>query len=75
MRLPVMSGGAYWIYSLAATQISVFVSVHLYNEYALPQQDANGEGVAKASPRKLWAAAGGLGVSARERGGHYGGCF
>jgi hypothetical protein len=75
MRLPVMAGGAYWLYSLASTQISIFACVHLYNEYAEPQKLENGDEVAKASPDALWAAASGLAVSARERGGHDGGAL
>ena len=73
MRLPVMCGGAYWLYSLAVSQASIFVCVHLYNEYAEPQKLENGDEVAKASPRALWTAAAGLAVSARERGGQEGG--
>ncbi|GMI42501.1 hypothetical protein TeGR_g225 [Tetraparma gracilis] len=60
MRLPLMCGGTYWLYNLAASQASVFVCVHLYNEHAVPQVDASGEDVAKATPRVLWTAAAGL---------------
>jgi hypothetical protein len=67
MRLPLMCGGTYWLYNLAASQASVFVCVHLYNEHAVPQVDANGEDVAKATPRVLWTAAVGLTVSTHER--------
>jgi hypothetical protein len=70
LRFPVFFGGAYWLYSLASTQISIFACVHLYNEYAEPQKLENGDEVAKASPRALWTAAAGLAVSERERGGH-----
>ena len=70
MRVPVMCGGAYWLYSLAASQASVFVCVHQYNVYAEPQTDVNGDEVVKASPRALWMAAAGLAVSACARGGH-----
>ncbi|GMI37645.1 hypothetical protein TeGR_g5344 [Tetraparma gracilis] len=32
MRLPALLGGQYWLFALFSSQVSVFVSVHLYNE-------------------------------------------
>ena len=32
MRLPFMLGGQYWLFALFSSQVSVFVSVFLYNE-------------------------------------------
>ena len=32
LRLPLLLGGQYWLFALFSSQVSVFVSVHLYNE-------------------------------------------
>jgi hypothetical protein len=54
-RLPINQGGTYWFFSLAMSQVSVFASVHLYNENATAP-----EGVEKIAADTLWAGAGGL---------------
>ena len=51
-RLPLHLGGAYWLFNLAMSQVSVFVCVHLYNKFA--------PGADKMNPAALWAGAGGL---------------
>jgi hypothetical protein len=57
-RLPLILGGSYWLFSLIMSQASVFVCVHLYNEYAaLP------DGVNKVDAGTLWAGAEGLAVA------------
>ncbi|GMI30812.1 hypothetical protein TeGR_g7222 [Tetraparma gracilis] len=55
-RLPLMLGGSYWLFNLAMSQVSVFVSVHLYLEYA----DAPQSGGNKIEARAMWVGAGGL---------------
>ncbi|GMI24568.1 hypothetical protein TeGR_g5832 [Tetraparma gracilis] len=55
-RLPLLLGGAYWLFSLIASQASVFFCVHLYNEYA----EAPSDDVDKIEANALWAGAGGL---------------
>jgi hypothetical protein len=52
-RLPLVQGGTSWLTSLVTSQVSVFVSVYLYNEYA-------GQSAAKLSPRLLWTGASAL---------------
>ncbi|GMI38344.1 hypothetical protein TeGR_g7204 [Tetraparma gracilis] len=49
-RLPNVLGGSYWFCNLLASQASVFVAVHLYNEYAT--------GDDKIEARALWYGAG-----------------
>jgi hypothetical protein len=51
---PTMLGGAYWLFSLVASQAGVFVCVHVYNERA-PGMD-----IGKIDAAPLWAGAGGL---------------
>jgi hypothetical protein len=54
-RLPLISGGSYWLFSLVMSHASVFVSIYIYNKYAeVP------EGVAKMDGGTLWAGAGWL---------------
>jgi hypothetical protein len=55
VRLPMLLGGSYWFFNLVMSQVSVFVCVHLYLEYAQPP-----EGVSKIDAGTLWAGAGGL---------------
>jgi hypothetical protein len=57
-RLPLLQGGAYWIFNFAVSQVSVFASVHLYNKYAHAP-----EGVDKMAADTLWAGAGLLGAA------------
>ncbi|GMI58802.1 hypothetical protein TeGR_g3683 [Tetraparma gracilis] len=55
-RLPLMLGGSYWLFNLAMSQVSVFVCVHLYLEYAGdPASGGN-----KIAAGTLWAGAAGL---------------
>jgi hypothetical protein len=44
-------GGCYWCFSVACSQISIFVSVYLYNEYATDNED-------KIDPAATWIGAG-----------------
>ncbi|GMI21069.1 hypothetical protein TeGR_g6741 [Tetraparma gracilis] len=52
-RLPLNGGGAYWLFSLAASQVSVFAAVHLYNE-------SDDVGSRKIDATSLWTGAGAL---------------
>jgi hypothetical protein len=52
-RLPLMGGGAYWLFSLFLSQVSVLVSVHLYNEFAGVPED----GREKIDTTTLWTGA------------------
>jgi hypothetical protein len=54
-RLPALTGGAYWLFNLVMSQVSVFVCVYIYNEYATAP-----EGVDKIDGGLLWAGAAGL---------------
>jgi hypothetical protein len=53
LRLNHLLGGRYWLFSLATSQLSVLVSVHLYNAHA-------GGGGSKFDPGVLWTGAGAL---------------
>jgi hypothetical protein len=55
-RLPLLLGGSYWLFNLAMSQVSVFVCVHLYLEYANDEKS----GADKIAAGTLWAGAGGL---------------
>jgi hypothetical protein len=55
-RLPLIGGGAYWLFSLVVSQASVFACVHLYLEHAV----APGDGVEKVQADVLWKGAGAL---------------
>jgi hypothetical protein len=50
VRDPLVCGGAYWLFSLATSQVSVLACVHLYLEYA----EAPGGGVDKVGAGVLW---------------------
>ncbi|GMI28759.1 hypothetical protein TeGR_g8642 [Tetraparma gracilis] len=52
----MLFGGSYWLFNLAMSQMSVFVCVHLYLEYADDPQ-SGGDKIAAGT---LWAGAGGL---------------
>jgi hypothetical protein len=53
-RLPLVGGGAYFAWSLASSQASVFAGVYLYLEHA------PGDGAAKVEAGTLWAGAASL---------------
>ena len=53
-RLPANLGGSYWLFSLGMSQASVFVCVHIYNEYA----ESPGEDAEKVDADTLWFGAG-----------------
>jgi hypothetical protein len=58
-RLPLLNGGAYWLFNLAMSQVSVFACVYLYSEYAERPSDE----VDKIEARVLWAGAAGLAMA------------
>jgi hypothetical protein len=51
LRVPLLSGGSYWLFNLATSQASVFASVHLYLEYA------SEAGAEKVKSSTLWTGA------------------
>jgi hypothetical protein len=52
-RLPLMNGGAYWLFSLFVSQVSVLVSVFLYDKFAVVPED----GRKKIDAATLWRGA------------------